>query len=312
VVTSGAVSNAASLNISRSIDVSATCGSSTPLGVAVDAPNNLGLVTDPGCNDVYLVNLTSGTGQVVAVGASPTGVAVQALGGIAAVANSGSNSVSILNDVSASVTATIGTSVGPTGVAIDPGLGTVVVAATSSNVINLFPIGSATGTTPSVVPVLQGPLPVSVDLNRHFAAVGNSSSNNVSLVDLVQKQTTQQSASINFPQGITYDPVTTDFLIAASLENQVRILNVATGSLTGLRVGINPTSVAYNYNASTLVTTNGLGQSITIVDYIDRRVRSVSRLTPASQFSVDIHPFTNIAVVADSTNKRILLLPLPR
>jgi DNA-binding beta-propeller fold protein YncE len=153
---------------------------------------------------------------------------------------------------------------------------------------------------------------VAIDLTRHLAAVGNASSNNVSLVDIVQKQTTQQSGSITFPQGIAYDPVNTDFLVAASLENQVRILNVTTGSLTGIRVGINPTSVAYNYNASTLVTTNGLGQSITVVDYIDRRVRSVSRLTPASQFSVDIHPFTNVAVVADSVNKRILLLPLPR
>jgi DNA-binding beta-propeller fold protein YncE len=189
-------------------------------------------------------------------------------------------------------------------------LGAVVVAATQSNTINVFGLGSPTGTVPTSLTVQQGPLPVSVDPTRHSAAVGNATSSNVSFVDLTRNNATQLSGSISFPQGITYDPVNTDFLIAASLENQVKVLSVSTGSLSGIRVGINPTSVAFNYNTATLVTTNSLGQSITVVDYIDRQVRQVSRLTPSSLFSVDINPFTNVAVVADSVNKRILLLPV--
>ncbi len=31
-----------------------------------------------------------------------------------------------------------------------------------------------------------------------------------------------------------------------------------------------------------------------------------------AQFAVDIHPRTNIAVLADSTNNRVLLVPIPR
>jgi hypothetical protein len=51
---------------------------------------------------------------------------------------------------------------------------------------------------------------------------------------------------------------------------------------------------------------------MTVVDFLNRQVRSVFRMTPSGQFSVDIHPFTNLAVIADSTNQRILLLPLPQ
>jgi hypothetical protein len=35
-------------------------------------------------------------------------------------------------------------------------------------------------------------------------------------------------------------------------------------------------------------------------------------LTPSTQFGVDIQPQTNLAVVADSTNSRVLLVPLPQ
>jgi hypothetical protein len=51
---------------------------------------------------------------------------------------------------------------------------------------------------------------------------------------------------------------------------------------------------------------------MTVVDFLDRRVRAVFAVRPSGQFAVDIHPFTNLAVVADSAGQRILLLPLPR
>jgi len=31
----------------------------------------------------------------------------------------------------------------------------------------------------------------------------------------------------------------------------------------------------------------------------------------ALQYAVDIHPFTNVAVIADTANGRVLFLPLP-
>ncbi len=323
VLNSAGVSNASSFTVMQSIDVSGTCSTPAPLGVAIDAPNNKAVVTDVGCNDVYLVNLATGLGNVVAVGANPEGVAASPLGGMAVVANTGANNASVLDDINNDVTATIGTDPNPTGVAIDPGLGEVAVANSGSNTISIFPTSSTTGTTATSISVQQSPSPIAVDPSTHHAAVGNLASGNVSLIDLKQVNPALTSAGIQIPQGVVLDPcgasscaanttISANFLIAASLENQVVSLDQTSGTLTSVRVGINPTSLAYNFQTSTLVTTNSVGQSMTVVDFLSRQVRSVFRMTPSSQFSVDIHPLTNLAVVSDFADKRILLLPLPQ
>ncbi len=312
VVNSAGVSNASSFTVMQSVDVSGTCSTPNPLGVSIDVPNNLALVTDLGCNDLYLVNLPTGTGQVIAVGANPEGVAASPLGGTGVVANAGAQSASIVDDINADVIATISTAVNPAGVAIDAGLGQVAVTNSGGNTVSVFPITSSTGAAPTSLAVMQSPTAIAVDPTTHRAAVGNLGSSNVSLIDLTQVNATLQSGSIQIPQGIVFDPVSGNFLVAASLENQAVILDQISGNLTTLRVGINPTSIAYNFDTSTLVTTNSLGQSMTVVDFLNRQVRSVFRMTPSSQFSVDIHPFTNLAVISDSTNQRILLLPLPQ
>jgi YVTN family beta-propeller protein len=263
-------------------------------------------------------------GQVVAVGTNPVGVAANPIGGTAAVANAGSNNASVVDDINADVTATVSTDNGPTGVTIDPGLGDVAVANSGANTVSVFAINAATGAATRSIPVMQGPSALAVDPATHNAAVGNLTAGNVSLVSITGTTATLQTnaGGIQIPQGIAVDPCgasscsnstpSANFLITASLQNQAVILDQLTGTLTSLRVGINPTSIAYNFRTSTLVTTNSLGQSMTVVDFLTRQVRSVFRMTPASQFSVDIHPLTNLAVVSDSKNKRILLLPLPQ
>lgn len=312
VVNSLGVSNASSFTVMQSVDVGGTCSNPSPLGVSIDAPNNLALVTDVSCNDVYLVNLLTGMGQAMGVGANPEGVAASPLGGTAVVADTGAQNASIVDDINADVIATIGTAVNPTGVAIDAGLGQVAVTNSGGNTVSLFPITAATGAAPTSLAVMQSPTAIAVDPSTHRAAVGNLTSGNVSLVDLSQVNATLQSGTIQIPQGIVFDPVSGNFVVAASLQNQAVILDQITGTLTSLRVGINPTSIAYNFDTSTLITTNSLGQSMTVVDFLNRQVRSVFRMTPSSEFSVDIHPFTNLAVIADSANQRILLLPLPQ
>jgi hypothetical protein len=51
---------------------------------------------------------------------------------------------------------------------------------------------------------------------------------------------------------------------------------------------------------------------MTVVDFLGQQVRAVFPVTPSSQLGVAIHPQTNLAVVADSLNSRVLLLPLPQ
>ena len=90
------------------------------------------------------------------------------------------------------------------------------------------------------------------------------------------------------------------------------VLDPVSRTTTSLRIGINPTSVAYNFNSDTLVTTNSSSQTMSVVDFLSGRVRAVLSFKPSGRFAVDIHPFTNLAVIADSVDKRVILRPLPR
>jgi DNA-binding beta-propeller fold protein YncE len=76
-------------------------------------------------------------------------------------------------------------------------------------------------------------------------------------------------------------------------------------------VGVNPTSLAYNYQSSTILTVNSLSKTISIVDSQTFKTRATLGIGGSSQFAAAIHPRTNLAVIADQANNRVLLLPLP-
>jgi len=341
VANSGVISNSTSFSIVQTVNLLAgagnnnSCSTPSPQGVAIDPQLDLAVVTDSGlgCNQVYLINLANGTlvaNGVVPVGTDPQGVAVFPLLGVAVVANEGSNSASVVNEIATDVAATVTTDSDPSGVAIDQDLGEALVTAAGANVADEFPITEANGNSitagsSSSITVQQEPTAVAVDSVTHFAAVGNVASSDVTVVSLNQTSANSTTTTIQIPQGIALDPCPAsacnanseflpnpNFLITASLENQVEILDPTTGVLTPLRVGINPTALAYNVFSSTLVTMNQLSNTMTVVDYLARQVRAVFPITPSNQFGVAIHPQSNLAVVADPTNSRVLLLPLPQ
>jgi len=134
---------------------------------------------------------------------------------------------------------------------------------------------------------------------------------------------------------VVYDPITGDlgtdcgatsnnvgcFLVSSSTGNSLFVIDPTTGQQSSFRVGINPTAVAYNYLASTIVSTNTLSHTVTVGDFLDRRIRAVLTLPPAPvnsnlalqgalQFAVDIQPLTNLAVIADTANGRVLFIPV--
>jgi DNA-binding beta-propeller fold protein YncE len=81
---------------------------------------------------------------------------------------------------------------------------------------------------------------------------------------------------------------------------------------TLVRVGINPTSLDYNPQTSTLVTVNSLSHTLSVMDFQTSQVKALLGVDGSSQFSVAIQPQTNLAVIADTKNNRVLLIPLPR
>ncbi|HEX2711251.1 MAG TPA: hypothetical protein VHM88_03375, partial [Candidatus Acidoferrales bacterium] len=334
----GALSNATNFTVIQPVDLTSTgCTNPQPRAVAIDPERDLAVVTRPNCNDIALVGLSPGptfgiVTKTISVGTNPQGVASIPRLGKALVTNRGSNNASIVDLVAGSVCGTCTVTVGaePLGVAINQDTAIAVVANSASNTISAF--SADTGGTATAATVDSRPVAVAIDPVRDIAVVANAAQNSLNLVDLSQatpavtaRFTAQQ------PTSVVFDPVSGLFAAASSLGNQLVLVNTDSQQLSGLRVGINPTAVAYNFQSSTMVTVNTISNTISVIDFIDRRVRAVmsSRLAPhclnpilvgagAQQVlqeppcGADIHPRTNLGVFVDGDNNRLLLMPLPR
>jgi DNA-binding beta-propeller fold protein YncE len=132
------------------------------------------------------------------------------------------------------------------------------------------------------------------------------------------------------PAGVNYDALNQVFLVANSEENAVVIVDPNVFLTTSISVGINPTSVEYDYQASTLLTVNSVSHTISVLDYdcppsnvpngcTNPKVRAALGVgTPqvASDVlvgpnAIAIDPLLDIAVIVDPDNNRVLLVPIP-
>ncbi|MGH9678933.1 MAG: YncE family protein, partial [Candidatus Acidiferrales bacterium] len=315
--------------VEQSVDVSGACSSTPyPSGVAIDPSQNLADVALEGCNSLALINLANGTGTTVTVGSNPIGVAVFPRLHYAVVANSGSGSASVVDELGQSVPRVVSTGTGAFGVAADQDTGEAAVANYGANTVTVLNV--LTGSTSSIS-TGQSPVAVAFNNQTHQIAVAASASNTVGFAT-VGSSSISSAFSVGTPTSIVYDPVTSDcgasntygcFLASSSTNNLVAVLDPVTSSQTSFFVGINPTAIAYNYLTSTLVSTNTLSHTVTVADFLSGTVRSVLTLPPAPvglnltvsglpQFAIDIHPLTNLAVISDTANGRVLFVPLPR
>ena len=119
-------------------------------------------------------------------------------------------------------------------------------------------------------------------------------------------------------------------MVANSLLNNVVFIDPNTFIQTSARVGINPTSLDYNFQASTLVTVNSSSHILSVLDYVcppnvllpacaGPLVRDVLGLggVQSSAFvlgpnAIAIDPKLNLGALVDPDNNRLLLVPLPR
>lgn len=339
--TSGGATNAEDLTVEQSVDVtSAACPIPEPSGVSVDPQQNLAAVTLFGCNSLALINMATGTGTSVGVGTGPIGVATLPRLHLAVVANNGgAGNASIVDELQQSVTQTVNTGAGPIGVAADEATGEVAIANSVANTVSV--INAVTGGTNSIS-TGQRPVAVGFNYTNHQVAAGASSSNSVGVSD-GGAGTQSQTFSVTAPSSIVYDPVPTDcgsvsngtttnttgcFIVASSTGNSVSVIDPVSSVQTTFRMGINPTSIAYNFLTSTLVSSNTASHTLTVADFLGQKVRAVLTLPPASaansnlalalafagsvQYQLDIDPLTNVAVVADTVNGHVLFVPLPR
>jgi DNA-binding beta-propeller fold protein YncE len=283
----------------------------------------------------------------VSVGSSPIGVAVSSRLGIAVVTNNGGGAASIVDvrtptaakEIVADVT--VGTS--PNGVAIDDDNGVAVVANTGSNTVSvinlnlLFGSSPATSLTATSVATDQQPIAVAIDpdrgTNNNGIAVvttsaitntssGSSTTGSVDVIDLGAATPTKVSSTSGSafltatPTGIVFDPAVspTVFYVSSSGGNSIVAFNPDSGGSTSTtQVGVNPTSLAYNYETGEILTVNSLSSTMSVVDTltVPFKTRNTLGISGAPLFAVGIHPRTNLAVVSDQTHNRVLLVPLP-
>ncbi|MBI3404038.1 MAG: hypothetical protein HY046_01095 [Acidobacteria bacterium] len=305
VQTAGGVSNVTSLTVIQPVAVG-----TAPAAVAIDPDRDLAIVANSGSNNISVVNLNTGTvSQTIAVGTSPQGVGVISRLGRAVVSNFGSNNASLVDLVAGTVSSTVTVGSGPLGVAIDPDSANAIVANSTANTVSVFP--SDIGGTPTTITVEQRPTAIAIDAVRGRAAVAHTTQNSVVFVAITGGATAGRATGFQVPSGIVYDPVRDKYIVASSLLNNLALLDPVSFQSQSVRVGINPTSIAYNRHSSTVVTVNTASNTMSVLDYNSLQVEDVFSIMAAPLFAVEIHPRTNIAVVVDQANNRILLVPLP-
>lgn len=277
----------------------------TPQGLAVSQPLGMAVVANNGDGTASIVNLLTNSLPVPAVvtGKNPTGVAINDSTGVAIVANTGASSISQINlallSASPAPTSispiTIGGFQQPTAVAIDPDRG-----ASAQGLAVVTDLQLVSGSAPSGL--LQG-----VDIGSATPTIASTS--------------TAQTGTVTAPAtGIVFDPsVTTGtgnnglFYASSSGGNVVSSFNPDTGSVNSVNVGINPTALAINTETGAILTTNFGGQTTSIVDTHASPLKSVRTigLPGSGQFGVAIDPFTNLAVIVDQANDRLLIIQVP-
>jgi DNA-binding beta-propeller fold protein YncE len=287
----------------------------SPAGVDVIPRLGYAVVTNNGDGTASIVNLDTNT--VVAspsTGTNPTGVAINQYSGLAIVANTGSNNISSidLTSITSSNTTptvkTLGIDQQPIAVAIDPNRAACGTANATSGgigvaVVTALRLTSGTATAQAVLD--------SVDISSETPA----------------QCTTVGVATVGAtPTGIVFDPaggaVTTNsngvtsqppgvFYATGSQTNSVYSFNPSSGSVTPALVGVNPTSLAVNPNTGTLLTVNNISNTISVVDTQTLKTKATLGVPGSTQFAAAIHPLTNMAVIADAVNNRLLILPLP-
>jgi DNA-binding beta-propeller fold protein YncE len=277
--------------------------------------------------------------NTVPTGSTPQGIALSPRFGLAVISNNSAGTASIIDIVNfkqAVTDVTVGTS--PTGVAINEGTGAALIANTASNTvsqIDLTPLLAstpATSLTSTSISIDQGPIAVAIDPdrgtnNRGLAVVtalqlfsGQAPLGVLDAID-IGNATPAKSTSAGTgqttatPTGIVFDSSVSPalFYVVSSLGNLVTAFNPDTGGTSNVHVGINPTSLAINPQTGGIMTVNSTSQTISIIDTISNpfKTRSTFGIGGSAQFGVAIDQFTNLAVIADQANNRVLIFPIP-
>ena len=298
-----------------------------PLGVAVIPRLGYAVVANNGESSASIVdmsnplgptllsfasaNCTTSSGAVastnICVGIAPAGVAIDQDRALTLVANSGSNSISAID--------------------LTPLLQTVTGDCANQTCVPLM----------QLVPTSGPPTAIAIDSNRQVAVVTNiqntgttSATGGLDVISLSSTPPTKSStASISTltanPTSIVFDPAPSAsipasaalFYTASTQQNALYSFDPDSSSTILIRVGVNPYSVAYNYQTGTILSINSTSNTTSVIDAVNAAssvfsTRDTLGIGSQSQFAAVIDNFTNTAIVADQNNDRVLIIALPQ
>jgi YVTN family beta-propeller protein len=335
VLSNGVLSNATEFTVVGTVSLSSACGSAAaPGSVAIDDQRDIALVGNTGCGNISIISLKNdatfgAVTNTVAVGKSPAGIATIPRLGLALVANSGDGTASIINEDTAAVTKTVTVGTSPNGVAINQDTGLALVANTGSNTVSQIDLNASSPTSVDGA-VDQQPIAVAINpdgnngngqavvtavqLNGAAPAQGVLDVVNLSSGAPSKSQTLGLSGLFATPTGVAFDPVANPpvFYVTASGFNLIFVYDPASNNTNQVKVGVNPTSIAYNFQTSTALTVNSASNTVSVLDSQTLKTRATVGISGSSQYAAAIHPRTNLAVIADSASNRVLLYPLPK
>jgi YVTN family beta-propeller protein len=350
------VSNVTDLTVVQPVSVGAT-----PAGVAIDAARDLAVVTNSLGNTVSLVALATTTpvgptqvqaGQVgtfatISVGTEPVGVAVMPRLGLALVGNSASANLSLL-DVTQTNPPLQGVSgcngspcTGQLGVTIDQDSGLAAIANSSSNNVTFEQLstGPLSAQPNDTIAVDLFPTALAIDpvINPQVPGAGLAALTTASQSSSIEFLSTPSAATaegrisgLALPTDIIFDSLNQVFMAVDSLGNQLDIIDPQTFQTSTVLVGVNPTSLDYNFQTSTAVTLNSASHTISMLEYVcppppngvpancpAPQVKAILGVggsqslssVPIAPQAIAMDPRLNIAVVVDPGNNRILLVP---
>ena len=305
----------------------------------------IAVVSNSGCNNISVIDINPSSPQFgtlqksISVGSTPQGVAASPRFGLAVVANNADGTASVIDLISGTQkVAAVSTGTSPTGVAINEGTGAALVTNTGSNTVSelnlalLFGSSPATTLTANSIAVDTQPIAVTIDPDRGTGSRGLavvtalelvSGSSPIGILDSIDignatpaKSTTAQIATVtSTPTGVVFDPTVSPALFYANSSggNVITAFNPDSGATSTVRVGINPTSLAINPQTGGIMSVNSTSQTISLVDTISNpfKTRRTFGISGSPQFGVAVDQFTNLAVIADQANNRVLIFPVP-
>jgi DNA-binding beta-propeller fold protein YncE len=217
-------------------------------------------------------------------------------------------------------------------VTIDQDHAYALIANTGSSTVSLIDLTALIATpvgTPVAVPIAVDaqPFAIAVDPNRAVAVVtalqqvsAATISGALDVITLTGTPAKSTSASISSlsstPTGIVYDPAPNPalFYTTSPQLNSIYSFNPDTGGTQSVRVGVNPFSIAYNYQTGTLLSVNAAstGNSISVIDSQTQSTQATVGIGSQAQFAAAMDNVYGTAVIADQNNNRVLFVPMPK